>query len=320
VRTSTESERDFGALAQHVHMRRIIETLSWTYKFGFVNLVNRFRNSRGLWELKNSYTVLGEGTSISDSSFVPDYAATFDLAACDEVYFKNFRRSISIIGVIDVVSIDQGFEYIREIKKFQEWKNSYKTTIEAVDSIGNPRTFKFGKYGTFSPTLIRYLKVHLDLTRLFGDLSSLSVSEIGIGFGGQASLIDKLGGYKSYNFFDLPPVLKLAQKFLDSTGCSRINQFHDGRDPITIESDLVVSNYAFSELARDIQIKYLERVILRAKRGYITWNPLSSILLNGFSLAELVRMIPNSEIMEESPYTGNGNVILFWGQENTYKF
>ena len=261
---------------------------------------------------------MGQGTSISDSNIVPDYAATFDLVASDEMYFKKFRRAITIIGVIDLVSIDQGFDYIREIEKIDSWKRSYKSAIEAVDSIGDPRTYKFGQYGTFSPTLIRYLKVHLDLTKLFGDLSLLSVSEIGIGFGGQASLMNKLGGYKSYDFFDLPPVLRLAQRFLEATGTLRLNQFHDGRNPVAIESDLVISNYAFSELSREIQKAYLDRVILKAERGYITWNNLSAAELDGFSIAELVRMIPNSEIMEESPYTGRGNVILFWGENRMH--
>jgi hypothetical protein len=299
-------------------MRRIIEIFSWTYKFGLINLVNRFRNSKGLWEIDNSYTLMGQGTSISDSNIFPDYAATFDLVASDEMYFKKFRRAITIIGVVDLVSIDQGFEYIREVEKIDSWKRTYKSAIEAVDSIGNPRTFKFGQYGTFSPTLIRYLKVHLDLTRLFGDLSLLSVSEIGIGFGGQASLMNKLGGYKPYDFFDLPPVLRLAQRFLEATGTLRLNQFHDGRNPVAIESDLVISNYAFSELSREIQKAYLDRVILKAERGYITWNNLSAAELDGFSIAELVRMIPNSEIMEESPYTGRGNVILFWGENRMH--
>ena len=295
-------------------MRRIFEVLSWTYKFGLNNLVKRLFNNRGLWDIKSDYTVVAEGTSITDSDFAPDYAATCDFIARNNEYFKNFRRSNSLISALDHVSIKQGFDYISEIEKTDGWNPSFTSAINCIDGVGNPRTYRFGNYGTFSPTLIRYLKVHLDLTRLFGDLCALKISEIGVGFGGQASLTSQLGGYKEYNFFDLPPVLKLAEQFIASIGSSQVNQFHDGRNPVAIESDLVVSNYAFSELAREIQVAYLDQVILRAERGYITWNNLSAVHLDGFSLADLVRMIPNSEIMPEVPYTHDGNVIIYWGE------
>jgi hypothetical protein len=298
-------------------MRNFFATLFWTFKFGPRNLRNRIANNRGLWEIDDAYTVIAEGTSITDSEFLPDYAATCDLVGHDDGYFKKFRRSRALISALDHVSIEQGFGYLREIEKFYEWQPHYKLAIEAVDAVGDPRTYDFNDYGRFSPTLVRYLKVYLDLKRLFGDLSPFEISEIGVGFGGQAALIGQLGGYKSYNFFDLPPVLSLAKKVLEKTGSPQVNQFHDGRHPAPANSDLVISNYAFSELSRDIQVAYLDRVILSAKRGYITWNNLSYVRLDGFSLAELVRLIPNSEIMAEVPYTHDGNVILYWGENKT---
>ena len=83
--------------------------------------------------------------------------------------------------------------------------------------------------------------------------------------------------------------------------------------PEYFNSDLLISNDAFSELSREIQDLYLKNVVLNAKRGYITWNSWSSTYLGGYSLAELVRVIPNSQIIPEKPLTGKENAIIVWG-------
>ena len=58
---------------------------------------------------------------------------------------------------------------------------------------------------------------------------------------------------------------------------------------------------------------YLERVVLKAKSGYITWNELSFIELGGLSVGELLEKIPNSFLIKEDPLTYKNNVIIVWG-------
>ena len=77
-----------------------------------------------------------------------------------------------------------------------------------------------------------------------------------------------------------------------------------------VEPDFVLSNYAFSELTRTNQDKYLKKVILNSPRGYITWNNLSP---NGYSLAELISVIPGSQTVPENPLTAEDNTIIVWG-------
>ena len=73
--------------------------------------------------------------------------------------------------------------------------------------------------------------------------------------------------------FDLPPVLKLASKYLESHVLNSayrlctLNQ-SDGSEAY----DLVISNYAFSELPSGVQTKYIEKVMLKSRRGYLTMN------------------------------------------------
>jgi putative sugar O-methyltransferase len=182
-----------------------------------------------------------------------------------------------------------------------------------IDQVGKPRKFRFKPYGTFSPTLLRYLKVYLDLEKFFGSLRNLNIVEIGIGFGGQASLIRLLSKPLSYTLYDIPPVLGLAQKFIEEIEASGNFTFLDGRNPEPSDPDLVISNYAFSELNRELQDQYLQNVVLKSARGYITWNNLSEKTLGGYSLAELIRLIPDSQIHPERPNTSECNAIIVWG-------
>ena len=62
---------------------------------------------------------------------------------------------------------------------------------------------------------------------------------------------------------------------------------------------------------------YLERVIPKAKMGYITWNELSYKKLGGLSVEELLVAIPDSILIAEEPLTYANNVIIAWGiQDN----
>jgi putative sugar O-methyltransferase len=194
------------------------------------------------------------------------------------------------------------------------WSREFSKALTQLDAVGNPRKYRFANYGTISPTLLRYLKVYLDLKRLFGPMDGKRISEIGIGFGGQAGLITILDQPAQYSLFDIPPVLELTQKYLRSIEVNGNFEALDGRVPKIIETDLVISNYAFSELNRKIQEEYLKNVILRSKMGYITWNNLSQTQLGGYSLAELIRRIPDSEVIPETPLTAVSNVILMWNR------
>jgi hypothetical protein len=180
-----------------------------------------------------------------------------------------------------------------------------------LNHIGSPPKFTYPTLGRFSPTLLRYVKVFSDLELLFGPLRGLSYIEIGAGFGGQAAILDFLGEVKRIQLYDLHPVLELAEKFMRTANVAAQTAFRDGTDVEAAEpADFVVSNYAFSELTRSLQLTYLEKVISKVPMGYITWNSLSP---DGLQPDELLERIPSSKIFEEQPLTHRDNVIIVWG-------
>ena len=172
--------------------------------------------------------------------------------------FKNFKRSQVYREVLEHVTRDQAEDYLRQIQENNP-KFLRQSTLEKVsanDLVGNPPTFDFDCYGRFSGPTIRYLKVCADLDQFF-DLEKVEkIAEIGGGYGGQALVYDRIFDYSQYSIFDLALVCDLINKYLD-------NYFlHGGIDAYEINKcpregpnfDLVISNYAFSELPKNCNI------------------------------------------------------------------
>jgi hypothetical protein len=282
--------------------------------FWLKNLGLYLRN-RKLLQLPESQIQGIADTSLTDSSSYAPYIQLCSEAGEVEAIFANFRRYKAMVGVLDHVSLSQGCDYLNEVKLRGNWDKKLQNTIQRLDSVGNPRQYQFSRNFIASPTLLRYAKVYSDLICLFGSLEKLKIAEIGVGFGGQSALITILSTPEKYFLYDLEEVLSLVRRFHRELALE--DQFYglDGRNPNNENVDLVISNYAFSELNRDTQEKYLSNVILGAKCGYITWNPLSWKNLDGLSVGDLLRRIPNSDVLPEVPLTFQGNLIIVWGHK-----
>ena len=139
-----------------------------------------------------------------------------------------------------------------------------------------------------------------------------SIAEIGIGYGGQCRIIKNKFPHVKYTLFDLPEVLGLAEKFLTNFEECRNNIYYvDGNHIYNTEKyDLIISNYAFSELTREIQEMYFEKVIKNSERVYITWNSISQNIFGGFSVNEILNLIPGSHDIDEKPLTHPDNRII----------
>jgi len=117
--------------------------------------------------------------------------------------------------------------------------------------------------------------------------------------------------------YDLPPVLGLASKYLEShllqsSYRTKTLNTHNGEK----EYDLVISNYAFSELPAIVQRMYIEKVLQKAARGYLTMNSgrVDSVFSKGkMTLEEIQTLISNTRILEEKPCSAPGNYVLVWG-------
>ena len=291
-------------------MRYLIKIRRIWRIYGLFGAFQELAIRRSCWSVESAGPGANKSkTSISDAT---PYVRVCELAVADPTIFSKFRRCLEYRLILEHVTVRFGKKYLKIALK-NSMALEYFKKIKLQNDIGNPVTFYFKTIGRTSPTTIRYLKVLCELLELFGPLDDFKISEIGVGFGGQAHAIAVNQNLKSYTLYDLPPVLKLTNKFLEELTNAAKFRFIDGRDPEPTSSDLLISNYAFSELTRKVQTMYLDKVISNAKMGYMTWTELSYKELVGYCVKEIISLIPGSRIIPEEPLTYPNNVIIVWG-------
>jgi putative sugar O-methyltransferase len=250
-------------------------------------------------------------TSISDNNTYPNFC---EKASQDEELFKNFRTNKFYNEILEHVTKEEGEKYLNIVKnkninlfkKIEKYKNN--------DKIGSPLVFKYD-VGELSPTTIRYIKVLSDLIENFGDLDGMDIVEIGCGYGGQSKIIMDTFNIKSYTLIDLEPVLKLTKKYLESfdLDLSKIKFKTLSNLDNDVSYDLFISNYAYTECDKKIQLDYFDKVLSKSSKGYLTANFINSYFnLDYLSKNEILEKIPNSFTIEEEPKTHPNNIIIIW--------
>ena len=188
-------------------------------------------------------------------------------------------------------------------------------TVFVSDDLGNPIKFFYDGYDfPLSPTTLRYTKVASDLKQLFGE-NLKTVAEIGCGYGGQTLVNDHLLKFNFVKLFDLSIVNKLIERYLESHLLKGTYKTTTINKELVSKYELVISNYAFSELPRELQIIFINKVLSQSRRGYLTMNSgiSGTRSIGKLSLDELRKLLPKFEIFEEVPLTSPHNYIIIWG-------
>ena len=248
-------------------------------------------------------------TSLSDNQVYPQVCLD---AANNYRLFNKFRQNRIYNEILEHVTEQDGRAYFALVSNDSNLMANMACFMEN-DLHGSPRVFHCPDVGIISPSTLRYIKVLSDLRNLFQDLSRLSICEIGVGYGGQCRIINALYAPSTYCLVDIKPALLLAQRFLDNYALKSSLSYMTMNELDKRSYDLVISNYAFTELPRFIQEIYLEKVILNSKRGYITYNDINPAEFGSYKKEELLKVIPGSRIIDEVPLTHCNNCIIVWG-------
>lgn len=274
-----------------------------------------------LFRLRNKFRrKLGGLSKFSSSPKLSDSQATYYVDRVRVLLNSNseiekFRKDFDYREILEHVDFKLGKKYYEGIKKLfpKDFEGIIKQNKEN-DAFGKPITFHYSRIGKVSPTTLRYIYTAVDIDSTVGIRQNDSIAEIGIGYGGQAAVLSRMFGIKKLIAFDLPEVIELANIFLE-----RINSgiFLDTQESLSCNRiDLVISNYAFSELPLNLQTWYLENVISLSKKGYMIMNS----GLNNFtgrsrgkmSLEQIRNYIPMLQIKEEKPLSGPDNYVIYW--------
>lgn len=234
--------------------------------------------------------------------------------------FTVFKQDPKYQAILEHSTKEQGaacLEIVRaESPSLLEQLDEFKEN----DFVGGATTFDYDEVGLISPSTLRYVKVVSDIQNIFGKFIGPRIAEIGVGYGGQALIADKILDFERYDLFDLQPVVALASKYLE---CHTLKSSYRGltlnQHSGNVEYDLVISNYAFSELPSKLQRMYIRKIFQKSKMGYLTMNsgtPNSAFQKDKLSLAELKGMLPAFEVITERPLTHPGNYIIVWGRKS----
>jgi putative sugar O-methyltransferase len=259
------------------------------------------------------FTINSEDSD-SSSTF---YGRAVERIISSDRKFRRFRRIYDYREILEHVSLKQAHKYIERVNQLDpSVLKNYKNFINN-DFVGMPYRYSIPNIGLFSPTTIRYIAVLVELRKIFGENFGGHIVEIGVGYGGQYLVMEQTQKIQSYSMYDLPSVQNLTEKYLKQKTTTNKVVMRNFQDETNICFDLVISNYAFSELPKPIQVEYVEKVLSKAKKGYMIMNSGrtndTGRSTGKLSLDELKVLLPPFEILEEIPNSSPDNYVIAWG-------
>jgi hypothetical protein len=266
----------------------------------------------------------GDPTSMSDTR---GYRALCDLAASSPDALAVFRSWPGYSGVLEHVEVATGRQALAVALSRHPEYLPLLSEFRRNDSIGSPALKSYDGFGEWSPTTLRYIKILADIEDFFGDLSGMHIVEIGAGYGGQCRLILARFPTVSYTILDLPEAARLAARFVAALGPWRVTLNPPPAELRSRKIDLLISNYALSEVSRPSQDAYFESAVSRSLRGYMLWNasanrPLTTKMLSArdhpCNEGDAVKRIPGATILRGrgallDSDVSFGNALIVWG-------
>ena len=275
-------------------------------------LPSRIRNRRKLWELDIPNALASENPqSLSE---LDDYLTLCALASEHDFFFEKFRSCRSYRKILENVDGLAGVQLLSVLESYGKSAEEFRHLWHS--EIGKPYTYHIPGLGNISPTELRYSKIVCELEILFGSLDGFRITEIGVGFGGQGGQIISTFDVSEYEFVDLIEPLQLVKRYLSAIKAPE-NVRVTSPDRITEgKRDLVISNYAYSELRLKLQEEYFKKVISHSKRGFIIYNHITPDEYGTMAVEEFAGRIQGAEIFAERPLSHPGNALVVWGHKN----
>ncbi len=230
--------------------------------------------------------------------------------------FKGFKRDPRYQKILENCTKQDGFKILSVMADRRVDLRRYDEILSS-DVIGYPLRYAYPNHlKPLSPTTLRYIKVAEEIKDFFGKKFD-RIIEIGGGYGGQCVAANSALDIREYTICDLSDALLLQKKYLENFVLpSKLEFLTMNECSLELESDLVISNYSFSELSQEIQKQYISRVLRHARRGYITMNPAGDKRdENKLNFEALQRLLPKFVVEQEIPKSAPGNYLIVWGHK-----
>lgn len=215
----------------------------------------------------------------------PDTNAEKYIAACrkfvsDDTEFNKFRQDRDYGKILEGGEYVVGSAYLNRIKSTHDLSvvNDYLSKFKENDIYGQPTIFNYDILGDICPNTIHYISTVMDIYTKFPNTQFNKVVEIGAGFGALCKIFSSVYNFNEYIIVDLPDVVKLCKKYLSNfkeldnrvkfVSCEDINDIDFSN------TDLCISEAALAECGYDTQQMYIEKIINKSSKLYITYNTL----------------------------------------------
>lgn len=229
----------------------------------------------------------------------------------DNNNIDNFKSNQYYTQILEHVSFNQGLEYLSLIKRLTNISEAdIINYCKLNDKIGGGVKNNFG-FITTSPSNLRYIfHAHLILSHMKKlNISDTNIVEVGGGYGGMCLAIDffsQLYNVKinKYNIIDLPNIIKLQEMYISNFKTSFETTFNSAfnfGENITDTNLFLISNYCFSEISREYQTQYINKLFPKISHGFIAWNMIPTYNF-GFTFTEEI----------EYPLTGPMNKYVYF--------
>ena len=235
---------------------------------------------------------------------IDNYLSICREAAQDNEVFSTFKSHEHYTPILEHVWPNLGQTHLTNIIEHNPHLLTKYPSFWDNDKYGTPKAYDYD-FKTCSPTTLQYISVLSNLINHFGSLDGFIIAEIGAGYGGQAKIITDAFKIKKYFLIDLPEVTQLQDKYIKTLKIPNTKTFTHKTYPKSGEYDLVISNYALTEVTEPLQSEYVNNILMRSKHGYITCNgPINKI----HELKEKHNIKESTDILGERDL----NYILTW--------
>ncbi len=256
--------------------------------------------------------------SVAEKTKYPNFCLK---ASKHNYIFKNFKSDPRFKLFMENISQKAGKAYFFYIHDHYRHLFELFEAFKKNDELGNPTKYEYENFGqTISPTTLRYIKTAGDLLATFGDLNKKHIVEIGGGYGGQCYILSTLCDFASYTIIDLPECNALTKRYLAKLGVKNVHFINKKKLNQVKSYDLVISNYAFSEVDFNEQTKYLKKIIKSTPNGYMMMNFISkeygvSSLKMGDIIHKMIYMGKKGKLEREKPRVNPNDFLLTWKSE-----
>ena len=247
------------------------------------------------------------------ASIVDSYIQIVESFVQSEELMRDFKRNphyVTILSGPDRVIGEISLKNIYSNILFTEWFLENIREFKENDLYGHPVLHDFDRIGQFASDTIKYIWNACEIKQLFDptiranqatDIRGISLDvyklppphpdetvknngikkivEIGGGYGALCKILSHIIEFEEYILIDLPPVVKLCEKYLNNfpdlknkvsfIGCDEVQKLEQINN-----IDLFIADSSLAECDKEVQSFYIDKILKKSKFCWVIYNTL----------------------------------------------